>query len=67
MIEYESFLFIASQLNTPTLNCPPCSPVPTSSSSPPYNAAAHAAAAAAMAATSGHFSSNYPPANQQVI
>jgi len=45
-----------SQLNTPTLNCPPCSPAPTSSPSPPYVAAAHAAAAAAMAVPP-------PPAN----
>ena len=63
---YSHFL-LGSQLNTPTLNCPPCSPAPTSSPSPPYAAAAQAAAAAAMAATSAHFPSNFKPPNQQVL
>ena len=55
-----------SQLNTPTLQCPPGSPIPASSPSPPYSAAALAAAAAAMAATSGHFPFNFQTSQSQV-
>ena len=54
-------------MNTPTLQCPPCSPIPVSSPSPPYSAVAHAAAAAAMAATSGHFAHNIQSSISQAI